>query len=245
MSKIEKELLEALEMRGPKASEGPQDYFARLARAAGKLDDDVWEGLSKKTQDWVNSAADALNAKKKLSRFPDMDDDEFDEKFGDGGKSDKGAKGRKNDEADDDSGNDDGDGDDGSNQDDDDKSNRGSRRSRSSDDDEDQMDKKKAGKKGGAKAGSRKNDDEKTKKAAKAGKDKPKKSGEKKERGTGAQVAIKRAVIKDPSISTEDIVKQLAKKGIEVTQSGASTIRSGTLQTLRLVKEIGMPKNID
>jgi hypothetical protein len=233
MSKIEKELLDVLEMRGPKASEGPQDYFKRLAVAAGKLDNDDWDKLSQKAQDWVNDASEAINKKKKIVRFPDMKDDEYEEAFGSDDKDDKnggderGSRSRSRDTGD------------GEDEGGDDK--KGSRRSAKEDED-DNVDKKKA--KAGKPGGKAKSDD---KKGAKAAKDKPKSksAGPKKERGTGAQVEIKRAVIKDPSKSTDEIVSALNKKGIKVTASGASTIRSGTIQTLRLIKELGMPKNLD
>lgn len=81
------------------------------------------------------------------------------------------------------------------------------------------------------------------KKAAPAKKEAaPAKKAPAKAKGGGAQVAIKRAVIADPKASTESIAAKLEKKGIDVTPAAVSTIRSGTLQTLRLVKEIGMPK---
>ena len=79
---------------------------------------------------------------------------------------------------------------------------------------------------------------EKGKPSRRGGGDAPKKRG-------GAQDAIKRAIIKDPSATSDGIAAMLAKKGLDVTASAVSTIRSGTLQTLRLVKELGMPKGIE
>lgn len=64
----------------------------------------------------------------------------------------------------------------------------------------------------------------------------------KKERGTGAQSAIKIMLIKDPGVSAEKIAAALEKKGLDVTESSIASIRAGTLQTLRLIKEHGMPR---
>jgi hypothetical protein len=85
------------------------------------------------------------------------------------------------------------------------------------------------------------------KKAKKGSKpDKSKKAGSNKAKPpkkAGAQVLIKKAVIADPKATTEKIAAVLAKKGVDVTPSAVSTIRSGTLQTMRLIKEAGgLPK---
>lgn len=59
----------------------------------------------------------------------------------------------------------------------------------------------------------------------------------------GAQVAIKRIVINNPDASTDAIVDALKKQGIVSTTATVSTIRSGTRQTLKLIKE-RMPKGL-
>lgn len=58
----------------------------------------------------------------------------------------------------------------------------------------------------------------------------------------GAQATIKRALIRKPTTPTDKLIDMLKRKGIAVTSSAVSTIRSGTLETLRIVKELGVPK---
>lgn len=137
------------------------------------------------------------------------------------------AEAPASDEGDDDRGSDDtGDDDDaGEDADDDDKK---------EDDDVAKKSKKGGGKSKPDKAASKAKDDDKPAKSAKA------KGG--KEKKPGAQVMIKKLVIKDPEMSTEKIAAKLDAAGVSATPSAISTIRSGTLQTLRLVKELGLPK---
>jgi len=73
MSKIQKELCDATEI-DPKRDESRQSFLVRLAAAAAnQLPDALWDKLSPAAQDWVNDAADAANAKKELSDFPDVE----------------------------------------------------------------------------------------------------------------------------------------------------------------------------
>jgi len=73
MSKIQKELCDATEI-DPKRDESRQSFLVRLAAAAAnQLPDALWDKLSPAAQDWVNEAADAANAKKELSDFPDVE----------------------------------------------------------------------------------------------------------------------------------------------------------------------------
>jgi len=61
-------------------------------------------------------------------------------------------------------------------------------------------------------------------------------------RAPGAQVEIKKMIIKKPDVSVEAIVAGLQKKGLKATPSSVSSIRAGTLQTMRLVRDIGLPE---
>lgn len=61
MSKIEAKVIEVTETK-PKRNEDRQAFLTRLITEASALDDDAWEELDKDAQDWVNTAADAMNA---------------------------------------------------------------------------------------------------------------------------------------------------------------------------------------
>ena len=76
-SKIQEELAKASKC-APDAGEKitNQDYLAALVKAVGKVDDDVWDGLSDPAQDWFNDATDAFNKKKQIPEFPDLEKEE-------------------------------------------------------------------------------------------------------------------------------------------------------------------------
>lgn len=242
-----------------KKGEKRQDYLDRLVKAVQDLGDDDWDKLSESAQAWINKAAKAVNADKDIDEpadykpAADADDDKprsrrgRDDEGDDEGEGDDDAKGKGKGKAK------------GGDKDDEDKPR--SRRGKEADDDdkgksrrrgsgdEGDDDKAKGKDKDEDKPRSRRGrdddaegDDAKDKDKGKAKDKAEKEKPVKKKSGEGAQASIKRAVIGSPNASTEDIVAKLGKKGIEVTNSAVSTIRSGTLQTLRLVKEIGMPK---
>lgn len=234
MAKIEAELVKATGVK-QKAKEDQQDYFARLIEKTQDLENDEWDKLSNKAQSWVNAGAKVQNAEKgdEIPNFADADnsgDDAEDDK--DDKKPAKKGKAAKDEEADDDK--------------EDKKPARGSKAKKDEEVDDEPKGRRRPAKDEGddgaddaPKARGKK--DAPDKKAAapdkKPVKDKPAKKG-----GEGAQASIKRAIIKDPTATTEDIIAALAKKGLDATTSAVSTIRSGTLQTLRLVKELGVPK---
>ena len=73
MSKIEKELLAATELKA-KRGEDRQDLLGRIMKEVAELDDAAWDDLSQEAQDWFNDAADAKNAKAKtIPDFPDAE----------------------------------------------------------------------------------------------------------------------------------------------------------------------------
>lgn len=259
MSKIEAELLKATGIK-PKAKENRQDLFDRILKKVADFDDDAWEALSEVAQKWVNKGQKVVNNDDgDIAEFPDVkggdkdaDDDrssrgrgkDKDDKEDDKGDEDRPRNRRGGKDKDEDGGGDrrggkdedEGSGRRGRNRDDDkdkddDKGDddRGSRRSSRDKDKEEDKDDKPARGRGKDK------DDDKPARGKDKGKDKPAKKG-------GAQVEIKKAVIQKPARTTEDIIAILEKKGLDATQSAVSTIRSGTLQTLRLVAELGMPK---
>lgn len=75
MSKIEAELKKATEV-ARKRGEDEQDYLERLAKAANELADADFNSLSEETDTWLNSAFDALEAKKDIPGFPDTEKEE-------------------------------------------------------------------------------------------------------------------------------------------------------------------------
>ncbi len=76
MSKIQKELCEAAEITELKKDGDRQGFLTRLSLTMDQLPDSQWEKLSKEAQNWVNEAADAVNAKKDLPDFPDVEKEE-------------------------------------------------------------------------------------------------------------------------------------------------------------------------
>lgn len=76
MSKIQQTLAKATEVV-PKRGEtiNSPEYLKRLALAVGELPDKDWDALPDECQDWVNNAADAINAKKEVPVLPDAEKD--------------------------------------------------------------------------------------------------------------------------------------------------------------------------
>lgn len=72
MSQIAENLKEVAEV-AIKRGEDRQEFLNRALKAVAGLEDKDWDALTKETQDWFNSAADAKNAKAKtLPDFPDL-----------------------------------------------------------------------------------------------------------------------------------------------------------------------------
>ena len=59
-------------------------------------------------------------------------------------------------------------------------------------------------------------------------------------RPIGAQGAIKRLVLKNPRITTEELLEQCSKQGFSPTKFAASTIRAGMKNTLKIIQEEGI-----
>jgi hypothetical protein len=81
---VAKQLAEALgDKFAQRDGEARDAYIGRITKAAGKLAEDDWNGLSEPVQEWVNANAEALNKKTDLTDYEaqaDEDDDDADEK---------------------------------------------------------------------------------------------------------------------------------------------------------------------
>jgi hypothetical protein len=74
MSKILAEIIKVSKAAPQTDDEGDAAFRRRLVREMSKVADDVFEGLSEPTQQWLNAAVKAVKAKKPLPTFPDADD---------------------------------------------------------------------------------------------------------------------------------------------------------------------------
>lgn len=90
-SSIEKELVKATKFKGGKFADH-QDYLASLLRAIdSKLSDQDYDSLSDAAVEWHHTAVKAMESKKQIPDFPDIDDDaesEMSEELGNGEDSD-------------------------------------------------------------------------------------------------------------------------------------------------------------
>lgn len=71
-------------------------------------------------------------------------------------------------------------------------------------------------------------------------KEKTKKSNGAASRGTGAQTVIKQIMLKNPNISTDELIEKLASKGLKPTKVAVTSIRSGMRHTLNVMKDAGV-----
>ena len=70
-SKIETELLSFVSIKS-KRGETRQDYLEKLMRAVAALKDSEWEKISTPAQEWNNAAAEAIEQRKEIEDFPDV-----------------------------------------------------------------------------------------------------------------------------------------------------------------------------
>ena len=214
---IEQELCGALVTKR-KSTEHRQDYLYRLVRATQKMKDDEWNALRESpTQEWVNKNLELLNkgrdANKKDNKI-DLDD------FPDREETEDEVNTETEDEV-------------NTETTADEKPARKKMAAKEADDKPTKADK------------SAKADDKpekvKSKKAATAnGGDKPERKTATKEKGS--RLLIKELLIEDPTMSTDDLVVKLEKKGLTPTKLATSTLRSGTLQSYRLLLAQPMDK---
>lgn len=220
-SKIETELVEAVEGFKAKAKEDRQEYLTRLIVAVQKLDDDEWEKISSKAQKWHVAGAKADNDEKPIPEFPDLvDDDEAEEETPKKSRA-KAAKDEEDDAGDTAGG-------------------------ETDDEEEDDDVKTTAKKKAPAKKAAAEKEAPAKKKALaaekeaapakkKAADEKPAKSG----KVEGIKVDIKKMVIKKPSITAEEIYEALGGKKAELSKVTISAVRSETRHTLRVLNDMG------
>ncbi len=63
--------------------------------------------------------------------------------------------------------------------------------------------------------------------------------------GSGGYSVIRRAIVKNPQITTEELCTLLEKKDMKISSLAVSTIRSASLQFLAILKEEGCLKNVN
>jgi hypothetical protein len=219
---IERELLDATGLK-PSKKESQQDYFKRLHDAVQELKDDDWDALSQPAQNWVNAAANAVKKDADIADFPDSappDDDDDD--------------GKKPAAADDDD-------DDG-------------KKAAGDDDEEDEVARKPAKGKNGKAGKPAKAEKEKPAKAAKPDKSakaeksaKPEKADRKTgPKSSGVKVDIKKAILKDPTATVEDIMAALKKGGTKSpSRPTVAGIRAEFRHSLAVLKSEGHLKGIE
>jgi hypothetical protein len=245
---ILKTLLAATKVDRKGKNEDDQTFFERVAGAAADdLPEEEWDKLSELIQTWVNTAIKALNDGKEI---PDpatfkagdasTDDDDAPADDGEDEEDGDGAEEEPADEAEDDP---DAEGDNEENDD-------------MTDETETKTNKRKAPakKKSATNAPAAKADKAPAKKkaapakkaadkgSAPAAKAKPAKKAATSggARGTGAQVFAKRAMIANPALSLDDLMKKLDAKGLKATIVSMRSIRAGVLNTLKIMHEMGV-----
>lgn len=215
-SEIIKSLQKLTKIESQGDDESRQEFLERLATGSSEFfedKDDVWEGLPKPTQSWVNAAVKALNAEKDIAdpdevKEPEVDQPEETEDAEETGEEDADDHEDDGDENEEDS------------------------------DVETKSKKRTAKKKAPAKKVAKKNVGKKTVAAKPAKKAASRGNGA--VRGTGAQTLIKQMMLKDPNISTEDLISRLEKKGLKPTKVAVTSIRSGMRHTLKVMADAGV-----
>ena len=233
---IIKTLLKATKIDNQQDDEARGTFLTRLYEAAHELESDVWEALPEVIQNWVNDATTAGNDDEEI---PDPDakpaakakngaDESLDDNAEDSGK----------DEPEDEDDDDETESDDGALS----GADEVEAQTEENDDVEASTDSgttTKKPKKATAKAAPAKKavaaKKEKAAKPAKKAGTSPRGNG-----GTGAQTQIKLMMLKDPNISTEDLIDRLGKKGLKPTKVAVTSIRSGMRHTMRVMADAGV-----
>lgn len=228
---VQKEIVELTKLK-PKANEDRQDYLKRVMKVLQEYTDDEWDAIPTDAQNWANAAAKALNDDTDLPEFP-------------GFKPEKAGKAAKKEEAEDE-----GEGEDAGGEDEDE--------SEDDSEDEDEEEKKPAKKVAPKKTDRQgpKKAVEKEKPKAKAGKEgngkksdkpekkaaKPAKDDDKKKRGgpDGLKVRIKKLILKNPSIGTEDLITAMTTDDEIPSKFTISNIRAEFRHSLRVLADMGL-----
>jgi hypothetical protein len=227
-SEIIKSLQKLTKTEAQGDDESRNEFLERLATGSSEYfedKDDEWEAQPKAAQSWVNAAVKAINAGKTI-----VDPDEVkDEPEADESEEEtEGAEDNGEEDADDHD-------DDGEEQPDEEESDMEQTTTKA---------KKRSAKKAPAKKAAKKKvaPAKKATAAAKPAK-KAASRGNGAVRGTGAQTLIKQIMLKDPSVSTEDLIARLEKKGLKPTKVAVTSIRSGMRHTLRVMADAGVLHN--
>lgn len=94
MTTVHEELVEALKAPQKKGQDD-QTHFVAIIKKANEASDKVWENLSKKAQEWVNTAIEAYDNKEDLPTPPGFGTDDSDEAEEEETPKAKTAKGEK------------------------------------------------------------------------------------------------------------------------------------------------------
>jgi hypothetical protein len=244
-SKIEAEFVKATKI-DPDDYKKRQDFFVAIVEKVNGFKDSQWDKLSEAAQDWINAAVKKVKAKKSVAEFADVgsvpaddDEDEDDkpkkkkkkaEEDDDEDEEEEKPKKKKKKPADDD--------DDDESEDDDEKPAKKKKKKADDDDDEDEDDK--PAKKKKKKADDDDDEDEDEDKPAKK-----KKADKVEAKPTGVKVAIKTAIINDPEITVDALIKKLGKGGAPVSKVTVSNVRAEFRHTLKVLKELGKLKGVE
>jgi hypothetical protein len=232
----------ALKMDADERGDDRQPWLRRLATSTQEISKDEWEALSDVAQEWCNAAIDAIENEHDIAE----PEDEADVAQDDGGDDDENTAPEAEE----------GEGEEGEAEQEPEPAPRRSRRVQAEPKHEPEVEAARtrrggADKKAAAPAKSAKKD-EASKPAGRSQRREVEPADEKptrKARGApgkpaGAQATIKRAIINDPSISIDGLLEAAAADGYEPTRVAVSTIRSGMMQTLRILSEMGKLKGV-
>lgn len=214
MSEMQKELQKVTKIK-PNRNESRADYLGRLVQAIDGLSDEGWDELSKSAQKWANQATKAYEASKPIKDFPDAEEAESDPADAEEKDEQDAAGAESQQEA-------------------------GDEDVEAEDEAEAEAPVSKSSKEKAVTSVS------KAKKATTA-KSKSKSNGSAeaaapKKLGTGAPTIIKQLLLKNASMSKEDLLTALKKKNIKVSDLTAGTIRSDFRHSLRVLQDADMLK---
>lgn len=224
-----------------------QMWLKRLVTSVQEIEPDEWSALSQPAQEWYNAAVEEIEDDKDIS--------EPDDEAG-SGEAEEENNGNTEDTEDEEGGDNDGDDSDDSGE----KEPEPAPRRRGAKAEEAQPARGRAAaksekaeaepKRGSSKKGDAKATAEAKKGSSRREADSDDDKSAKKPRASsggkpaGAQATIKRAIIENPMISMDDLVAAANKAGYQPTRIAISTIRSGMMQTLRIMKDMGKLKGV-
>lgn len=256
-SKMQAEFVKATKL-DPDEYESRQDFLVAVVEKVNAFKDPQWDKLSEPAQEWANEAIKKLKAKKRLPEFPDVGsvpkddeedeapkkskkkaaaDDEDDEEEEAPKKKKKAAAVEDDDDEEEETGDDDAaEDDDDAAEDEDDEEEEAPKKKKKAKPADDDDDEEPAPKKKKSKPADDDDDEEDEPKKKKAAKIEAKPSG--------VKVAIKKAIIEDPEITVDALIKKLGKGGAPVSKVTVSNVRAEFRHTLKFLKSEGKLKGI-